>query len=188
MDAPVDCTRRGEACLGGPVSGRRALRSSWLLLLIAATAVSSGCASHGTPPRFPGAIRPPAPSSAGAASVVETALRLEGTPYRNGGADASGFDCSGFVQFVFARHGVTLPRDVRDQFQAGLAVPRSALIPGDLVFFSTTAPGATHVGIVVDVKDGSFIHAPSQRGSVRIERLGAEYWSRRYVGARRILF
>jgi len=166
------------------------MRMSWLfLVLVAAMLVPPACASRGTPPpRFPGAIRPPRPPSSGAATVVDTAVRLEGTPYRNGGTDTSGFDCSGFVQYVFAQHGVTLPRSVRDQFQAGLAVPRSALIPGDLVFFSTTARGASHVGIVVDAKDGTFVHAPSERGVVRVERLDADYWSKRYVGARRILF
>lgn len=165
-----------------------------LPFLIAAMVVPSGCASRGgPPPRFPGAIRPPQPSStqpasAGAASIVATALDLEGTPYRNGGSDRSGFDCSGLVQYVFAQHGVVLPRNVRDQFQAGLAVPRSALIPGDLVFFSTTARGASHVGILVDARNDTFVHAPSERGTVRLEHLGADYWSKRYVGARRILF
>lgn len=154
--------------------------------LLAATILASACASRGTPPRFPGAIRSPRPSpSEAGARVADTALRLEGTPYRNGGSDKSGFDCSGLVQYVFARHGVKLPRSVRDQFQAGLAVPRQSLVAGDLVFFSTTAPGATHVGIIV--RDDWFVHAPSGRGVVRTERLGADYWSRHYIGARRIL-
>ncbi len=163
-------------------------RTSWLLIVVAAATVVPACASRSAPPRFPGAIRRPLPSAPGAASVVETALRLEGRPYRDGGTDLSGFDCSGLVQYVFAQHGVTLPRSVRDQFQAGLAVPRRALIGGDLVFFSTTAPGPTHVGIVVSAKDNTFVHAPSERGVVRIERMDAVYWARRYVGARRILF
>jgi cell wall-associated NlpC family hydrolase len=187
MDAPFDFVP--EPATEAPIPG--AQRMSWpLLLLLVAAMLMPGCAGRGVPPRFPGAIHPPPPpeSSAGAAAVVDTALRLEGTPYRNGGVDTSGFDCSGLVQYVFARHGVTLPRNVRDQFQAGLAVPRAALIPGDLVFFSTTAPGATHVGILVDAKELTFVHAPSERGVVRVERLAADYWARRYVGARRILF
>lgn len=118
-------------------------------------------------------------------AIVATALQLEGRPYRNGGADPAGFDCSGLVQYVFAHHGVTLPRNVRDQFQAGLAVPRRALVPGDLVFFSTNGRGATHVGIVV--RDDTFVHAPSERGVVRLEKLSAAYWVKRYVGAKRIL-
>lgn len=156
------------------------------LVLLAALSLTSACASRSSPPRFPGAIpaaKPPSGSDA-ARQVAETALELQGTPYRNGGTEVSGFDCSGLVQYVFAQHGVALPRSVREQFQAGLAVERTALVPGDLVFFTTTARGATHVGIVV--ADDTFVHAPSERGTVRIERLSADYWTRRYVGARRI--
>ncbi len=165
-----------------------------LLALVTAATVASACASRGTaPPRFPGAIEPSRPAATGtaaaaAAAIVETATRLEGTPYRNGGNEPSGFDCSGLVQYVFAQRGVSLPRSVRDQFQAGLAVPRTSLVAGDLVFFSTTAPGATHVGIMIDAKEQSFVHAPNGRGVVRVDRLTAEYWGRRYIGARRILF
>ncbi len=155
-------------------------------VLLAFSLATSACGGHNPPPRFPGAIRPPLPASATSSAVVTDALQLEGRPYRNGGSDPSGFDCSGLVRYVFARHGVTLPRNVRDQFQAGLAVPRAALTPGDLVFFATTGRGATHVGIVVG-RD-SFLHAPSERGVVRVESLSGAYWTRRYIGARRILF
>ncbi len=162
----------------------RARTSFPLVALLAVAAAGSACGSH-TTPRFPGAIRPPHSAPQASSAVVATALQLEGRPYRNGGSDPTGFDCSGLVRYVFGRHGVTLPRNVRDQFQAGLAVPRSALVPGDLVFFSTTGRGATHVGIVV-ARD-SFLHAPSERGVVRVESLSGDYWARRYVGARRIL-
>jgi cell wall-associated NlpC family hydrolase len=159
-----------------------------VLLTVLVALMTSACASRTTPPRFPGAITPPpkarSASEAGA-RLAETALRLQGTPYRNGGSDLSGFDCSGLVQYVFARHGVALPRSVREQFQAGLAVPRAALVPGDLVFFATTAGTPSHVGIIVG--DDSFVHAPSGRGTVRVDHLSAEYWTRHYVGARRIL-
>jgi cell wall-associated NlpC family hydrolase len=118
------------------------------------------------------------------AAVVGTALGLRGTPYRNGGADPGGFDCSGFTQYVFAQHGVSLPREVRDQFQAGTPVGRRRLTPGDLVFFTTTEPGASHVGIAIGRDE--FVHAPSSAGVVRVERVTASYWSRRFVGARRV--
>jgi cell wall-associated NlpC family hydrolase len=115
--------------------------------------------------------------------VAGTALALRGVPYRNGGADPSGFDCSGFVWYVFGQHGVNVPRTVTQQFAAG-EDPGRQLEAGDLVFFSTVAPGATHVGILIGGDE--FVHAPSSTGQVRVERLSAGYWSSRYVGARRI--
>ena len=116
--------------------------------------------------------------------VIQTALRFLGTPYRDGGTDPSGFDCSGFVQFVFARHGTPLPREVRTQFQAGQEIDLEDVEAGDLVFFETISRGASHVGIAVG--DGRFVHAPSSRGVVRVEPYTASYWSRRFVGARRL--
>ena len=111
-------------------------------------------------------------------------MALRGAPYRNGGGDPSGFDCSGFVVYVFARHGVLVSRTVSGQFREGQAVPEDQLQPGDLVFFSTVAPGASHVGIAIG--GDAFVHAPSERGEVRVEHLSTPYWSTRYVGARRI--
>jgi cell wall-associated NlpC family hydrolase len=113
-----------------------------------------------------------------------TALALRGAPYRDGGIDPSGFDCSGFVRYVYEKHGVAVPRQVRDQFRIGKNVDRDELEPGDLVFFSTVAPGASHVGIVIG--GDQFVHAPSERGVVRVESLGAQYWASRYIGAKRV--
>jgi len=118
-------------------------------------------------------------------SITGTALELRGRPYRNGGADPSGFDCSGFVQYVFAQHGVKMPSRVSDQFHEGKSVDASGLEPGDLVFFTTVAAGASHVGIALGGDE--FVHAPSSTGEVRVERLSAAYWSTRFVGARRVL-
>lgn len=123
---------------------------------------------------------PPLPPPA----IVSTVLSLMGIPYRNGGSDLGGFDCSGLVQWVFARHGSALPREVREQYHAGLDVSRDELRPGDLVFFRTVNRSASHVGIVVG--SGTFVHAPNSRGYVRMERLSASYWSKRFVGARRV--
>jgi cell wall-associated NlpC family hydrolase len=111
-------------------------------------------------------------------------LSLQGAPYRNGGSDPSGFDCSGFVAYVFGQQGLALPRTVSEQYAAGREVPADALEPGDLVFFSTVARGATHVGIAVSASE--FVHAPSSSGVVRVERLTAPYWSSRFVGIRRV--
>jgi cell wall-associated NlpC family hydrolase len=125
-------------------------------------------------------------STAGAAyEITGTALGLRGTPYRNGGADPAGFDCSGFVQYVFAQHGVKVSRKVSDQFHDGKNVDPAQIEAGDLVFFTTVAPGASHVGIALGGDE--FVHAPSSTGEVRVERLSAAYWSARFVGARRVL-
>lgn len=142
-------------------------------------------------PDAPAATAPAGPASAPApaaaprtAALLQTALALQGTPYRDGGSTPAGFDCSGFTQWVFGRHGVTLPREVRDQYLRGAGISRRELQPGDLVFFSTVAPGASHVGIMIDAE--RFVHAPSSRGVVRVERLTLPYWDRRFVGVRRL--
>jgi cell wall-associated NlpC family hydrolase len=116
--------------------------------------------------------------------VIATAMRYLGVPYRNGGSDPSGFDCSGFVQWVFAQLGTALPREVHRQFDVGVTVDHDDIQPGDLVFFETVARGASHVGIALDGE--TFIHAPSSNGVVRIERYTSDYWKKRYLGARRL--
>ena len=156
--------------------------------------LSAACASTGAVPRpfpTPGGASPPTTSSRGGSripaagyAVAGTALALRGAPYRSGGADPHGFDCSGFTWYVFGQHGITLPRDVREQFRMGKAVTPDRLTAGDLIFFSTSAPGASNVAIAIG--GDQFVHAPSSAGVVRVERLSAGYWLPRLVGARRI--
>ena len=166
---------------------------------LVASALSSACASTGAVPKpFPMPARagtPQAGSDAASAparaatgepdwyALVGTALDLRGVRYRDGGADPQGFDCSGFTQYVFARHGIALPRAVREQFGIGQEV-RDDVAPGDLLFFATTEPGASHVAI--SVGGDEFVHAPSSTGVVRVEHLSARYWSQRFIGARRV--
>jgi cell wall-associated NlpC family hydrolase len=166
------------------------------VVLLAVFAV--GCASSGAVPKpFPGAptagvpgtdtpprIAEPSPSHEPGALALASALELRGVPYRNGGSDPNGFDCSGLVQWVFAQNGRALPREVREQYRAGHDVDADNVQPGDLLFFDTSSHGASHVGIAIDRE--SFVHAPSSNGVVRVERYTSNYWSRRYVGARRI--
>ena len=162
------------------------------LFLLAGVALllAGGCAtSSAVPSPFPGAIPPvsattPGSARPGTGGIVQNALRFLGTPYRDGGSDPSGFDCSGFTQYVFGLSHVRLPREVRAQFQTGRKLGLRKIAPGDLIFFSTTAPGASHVGVVLD--DHQFVHAPSTSGTVRVESYSAPYWNRRIVGVRRV--
>jgi cell wall-associated NlpC family hydrolase len=158
-------------------------------LLLTAALAAGGCAStdraRPSPFPVPGGHRAPEDISRSTGSAVaHLALTYVGIPYRTGGATPAGFDCSGLVEYVFAQHGIPVPRTVAEQYRAGRKVKRDDLEPGDLVFFSTVAAGASHVGIALGGDD--FVHAPSGRGEVRVEHLKAKYWADRYIGARRI--
>lgn len=127
----------------------------------------------------------PLPPEALASELVVRSLALVDTPYRYGGRTPAGFDCSGFVGFVFAEAaGVSLPRRTEDIWRIGDGVARSELAVGDLVFFNTLGRRFSHVGIYIG--DGVFIHAPARGGRVRVERLTDGYWEARYNGARRM--
>ncbi len=117
--------------------------------------------------------------------IVTTAKKYIGVPYLWAGTTPAGFDCSGYTQYVFRQHGISLNRTTQTQYQQGSYVAKSDLQPGDLVFFQNTyRPGISHVGIYVG--DGNFIHASSSRGVV-IQALSDAYWAPRYYGARRFL-
>src|SRR3954471_12233631 len=187
-----------------------ALRFSRLAIapIALAAACAGACASTGATPRpFPmpgrGTASAPAVPSPGAPdapasdtsathsalpadgyALAGTALALRGTPYLNGGTDPRGFDCSGFTQYVFSQHGLSLPREVREQFRVGKSIRAEDLAPGDMLFFTTTDPGPSHVAIAIG--GDQFVHAPSSTGVVRVEHLGSSYWSPRFLGARRI--
>ena len=136
----------------------------------AAGTAAGACAPEqpATPP-----APPPAPrADAAGLEIARTAETLIGAPYREGGALPDGFDCSGLVAYVFAQHGIAVPRDVRRQAAAGAPVDRGDIAPGDLVFFATTGSGPTHVGIAVG--GDKFIHAPKRGDVVRVESMSAE--------------
>ena len=128
-------------------------------------------------PSEPSALPAAPPSRFG--GVVGIAMGYLGTPYVYGGASPSGFDCSGFVMYVFSQVGVSLPHNAAAQYGSGTPVDRSQLQPGDLVFFN----GLGHVGIYVG--GGSFIHSPHTGDVVKISSMTGWYAST-YVGARRI--
>ncbi|MEN6413467.1 MAG: NlpC/P60 family protein [Veillonellales bacterium] len=116
--------------------------------------------------------------------VVSTAKQYLGVPYVWGGNSPKGFDCSGFVMYVFNQAGFNLPRMADAQFKVGLPIQQKALRGGDLVFFSTYEPGPSHVGIYTG--NGEFIHASSGAGHVIITSLYQPYFIKRYLGARRL--
>ena len=155
-----------------------------------------------TPPSLPPASGTPADSPVPAAAsrdavrlreaVVATARQAMGRPYEWGGtgANGSGFDCSGLIQYAYGRHGIPLPRISRDQAKEGRAVSREvrALRPGDLLTFSNRGGPVTHVGLYVG--DGRFIHSASR--GVQVSLLSGEdpygrWWYQRWVGVRRIV-
>lgn len=119
-----------------------------------------------------------------ASAVIATGKQYIGVNYVYGGTTPSGFDCSGFTQYVFAKNGINLPRVSRDQFKVGTSVSFNNLQAGDLVFFSLAKNGVVdHVGIYVG--NSQFLNASSSKG-VTIYTLGA-YWKSAFVGAKRVL-
>lgn len=117
--------------------------------------------------------------------VAHDALRFVGTPYVWGGTTPDGFDCSGFTQYVYAQHGVDVPRNSYDQYDMGKQVQQQELEPGDLVFFTTYAPGPSHLGIYVG--EGKFVHALNNHTGVITSMLDNEYYRNRFLGAKRVI-
>jgi cell wall-associated NlpC family hydrolase len=134
--------------------------------VVGASAVSPEGVSVAPPSRYGG--------------VVGIAMQYLGVPYVWGGASPGGFDCSGFVMFVYSQLGVSLPHHAADQFNYGTPVSRDQLEPGDLVFFD----GLGHVGIYIG--GGQFIHAPHTGDVVKISSLDDSWYAATYVGARRL--
>lgn len=120
------------------------------------------------------------------AAAAKEAMVKVGIHYRYGGSSPeTGFDCSGLVAHVFERAwGVLLPRSTAEQRSVGRAVKRSALQPGDLVFYNTRGRPYSHVGIYLG--DGIFVHAPRRGQRVRLENIDNPYWRARFDGARRL--
>ncbi len=116
--------------------------------------------------------------------ILKTAAQYKGVPYVFGGTTPKGFDCSGYVQYVFAKNGIRLTRTADTQAREGKFVSKKNLVPGDLVFFTTYEPGASHVGIYAG--NNLFWNATSSRG-IMLSNLTDSYWGPRYYTARRIL-
>lgn len=135
-------------------------------------------------PRQP--VSPAVWTNGQAAQVLAVARTLLGQPVVWGGASpALGFDCSGLVQYVYRQAGINLPRTADLQFQVGRPVSPNALQPGDLVYFTTYEPGASHVGIYIG--GSQFIHTSFSQGVVTVGDLYDSYFVQRYYGAKRVL-
>ena len=117
-------------------------------------------------------------------AVTSEAQKYVGVPYQFGGTTPKGFDCSGFIQYVFNRKGIILPRAADEQYLSGKQISVNSLAPGDLVFFRTYDEGISHSGLYLG--DGYFISATSSRG-VAVATMKNGYWHDRYVGANRVL-
>jgi cell wall-associated NlpC family hydrolase len=123
-------------------------------------------------------------SSADKSHPVEIALQQVGAPYRYGGHDPSGFDCSGLVYYAYLQQGIKIPRTTRSQLKHAKKIPSSNMRYGDLVFFKISRSKISHVGIYIG--DNKFVHAPSKGKSVSISSLDTRYWQKRFVTAARI--
>lgn len=129
-----------------------------------------------------------AASSGSASEVVDLAMQYLGYPYCYGGSSPSGFDCSGFVRYVYSQFGCSLNRTASAQMSNGTSVSMSELQPGDLVFFLKSGSGASrasHVGIYIG--GGQFIHASTSSTGVIISDMDSAYYTTGFVGGRRIL-
>lgn len=156
------------------------VRASRILLMIGLSAATVGRAQE-PPPEPPGII----------SSVLAVAKEYIGTPYRYGGTTPRGFDCSGYVRFVFSAFGLELNRSSVAQATQGSAVELDRIQPGDLLFFKTRGQRSriSHVGIYLGGRQ--FIHAgswggPGKRG-VKIAQLDSTYYAQRLVSARRLV-
>ena len=157
---------------------------------VASEAASSASASSSTEtPSAPASSPSPSPAPAPTApppaakytGVVATALKYLGVPYVWGGeSPTGGFDCSGFVMYVFRQHGVSLPHHAATQYNYGTPVTRSQLQPGDIVYFN----GLGHNGIYIG--DDKFVHAPHTGDVVKISSLNDSWYAATWVGARRL--
>jgi len=157
----------------------RSISPVWVLSVVLTLAACAG-----SPPRVASATAATNSENARAARAADHALAVVGAPYRYGGVDPDGFDCSGLVHYSFRKIGISLPRDTRSLRKVGMLIDLNDLAKGDLVFFDQEGKKSSHVGIYLG--DGSFVHAPSTGGRVRADKIDLTYWRKHFTEARRI--
>ena len=113
--------------------------------------------------------------------IIRTAERYIGVKYRGGGSTPFGFDCSGFVMYVYKKNGINIPRRAVSQFYGGRRINVNLAKPGDLLFFKISEKKISHVAIYTG--DWRFIHAPSKNKRVSYDSIRSPYWSKRFFGA-----
>jgi cell wall-associated NlpC family hydrolase len=167
---------------GGKSRGLPALGLAACALLLCACAATSP-----VQPPPPEAVVRAAPATPEARRVIRLARSLVGTPYKWGGVSPkAGFDCSGFIWYVYHKNGIDVPRISWQQLGAGRPVKRADIRPGDLVFHQVDKDGKSlHVGIVTD--RGTFVHSPSSGKRVMESSLNSPFWMEHFLSARRVL-
>lgn len=152
------------------------------VLMLSVVFALAACA--GAPPRTASATAQAGSEDMDVSSAADHALAMVGAPYRYGGVDPAGFDCSGLVHYSFRKIGIALPRDTRSLRGVGVGIALDNLAKGDLVFFDQEGKKSSHVGIYLG--DGKFVHAPSTGGKVRADKIDLTYWRKHFNEARRI--
>ena len=161
-------------------------------VVVTACAGLAGCASVGDTSQRP--VEAPATSVSPAVQAKPQSVRsrvtaiadeMVGAPYRYGGADPRGFDCSGLVYYVYRQAGAEAPRTTTEQYRQSQRVRLSRLLPGDLLFFRMSRRKPSHVGIYVG--HGRFVHAPSSGKAVDYASLDDDYWREHLIGTGRLL-
>jgi cell wall-associated NlpC family hydrolase len=182
----------GQISVSLPRLPRPVVRAALGPVSVIARVGSGGVSVNAAPVSSPRrTVRSATPVRASAAGVLATARRYVGTRYRYGGeSPLTGFDCSGFVQYVYGRHGVELPRTSRQQAQAGRSLPLQvgALQPGDLLLFASSGSRIDHVAIYMG--ENRIVHSSSGAGRVVTDDLTSprgKWYLERHVASRRVL-
>jgi cell wall-associated NlpC family hydrolase len=158
-----------------------------LALLLGKVLGTSNTSTTDIPSALGAAMSPKTVESNGTkgTEIIKNAQKYMGVPYVWGGDTPTGWDCSGYTQYVMKESGITIPRTAAEQYATGSAVNKNDLKIGDLVFFTTYKAGASHVGFYMG--DGKFIHASSVAKQVTINSLSEDYYTQHYIGARRYI-
>lgn len=159
----------------------------WSIASAAAVLMLQGCSIDPYQPALPPPTvwrSTPAPEPSVGDDIAVRAISLLGKPYVWGGADLTGFDCSGLVRFIYDQVGIAVPRTAAAQFSAAKPIDLAGLKPGDLLFFRTQGRRISHVAIYTG--EGRFVHAPRTGQPVEFRMLDDEYYRSRLAGAGRL--